>query len=69
MATYKAIQKHILETHKFSAKTCWIAHVKADHGKVGRPAPNRIASDHRKYPCPDDKRDPIEEALRYFGVI
>tara|TARA_R110000751_G_scaffold220432_2_gene323095 strand:+ start:9173 stop:9382 length:210 start_codon:yes stop_codon:yes gene_type:complete len=69
MATYKQIQAWIKENYGFTAKTCWIAHIKAENGKTDRLAPNRIDPLERKHPCPPQKRRAVEEALRHFSII
>ena len=63
MATYWQIQECVRLTHGFVPKTCWIAHVKADLGLVGRLAPNRADSQKRKYPCPSERRNAILECM------
>jgi hypothetical protein len=68
MPTYKDIVGHIRENEHFTAKTCWIAHVKADWGHTTKTAPNRQSPDRRVHPCPPGKRAAIEKALRHFGV-
>ena len=60
--------KRVVATHGFMPKTCWIAHVMADHGLTRRVASNRLDPRKRKHPCPPDKRPAIENALRYFGM-
>jgi hypothetical protein len=69
MATYQQIQKYIRAKDGFAVKTCWIAHVKSDHGLPMREAPNRISSAKREQPCPPEKRPAIEAALRHFKMI
>jgi hypothetical protein len=69
MSTYAEIQNYVKEKHHFSPKTCWIAHVKADHGQTNRVAPNRVDLDQRKHPCPPEKRAAIEQALRDLGMV
>lgn len=69
MATYKDIQNYVRKNNDFMPKTCWIAHVMADHGLTKRIAPNRIDRTGRAYPCPDEKRPAIESALRHFRII
>ncbi|KAA3506459.1 hypothetical protein DXM21_25025 [Agrobacterium rosae] len=69
MTTYKRIQTWVKEQHDFVPKSCWIADVKAAHGKTSRDAPNRIDSNCRKYPCPEERREAIETALRHFSII
>jgi len=69
MATYAQIIDRVkLETGK-SCKTCWVAHVMADHGLTTRISPNRVDRKTRKHPCPPDKRPAIESALRHYGMI
>ena len=69
MATYKEIQTQVRERNGFVPKSCWIAHVLSDHGRTGKPSPNRISPTDRKHPCPANKRPAIEEALRHFRMI
>ena len=68
MATYKQIQEHIAQKHGVTVKTCWIADVKDSYGLTRGPAPNRKGT-HRKNPCPQKYRRPIEDALRHFKMI
>lgn len=69
MATYREIQDHIRAEHGRVVKTCWIADVKASHGLTRGVSPNRINDSSRTNPCPDKRREPIEEALRSFGML
>jgi len=69
MATYSQIQHWVKQQHGFTPKTCWIAHVMADHGLTKRAAPNRLNPKSRKYPCPHEKRAAIDMALRHFGMV
>ncbi|RLB36256.1 MAG: hypothetical protein DRH12_16100 [Deltaproteobacteria bacterium] len=69
MATYRQIQDYIKRKYGCTVKTCWIAHVKDLNGLNPRVVPNRISLPTLKYPCPDDNKLMIEEALRYFGVL
>lgn len=69
MATYKDIQAHVRSVNGFVPKTCWIAHVMADHGLTRRQAANRHDHLVRTHPCPLDKRPAIEAALRHFGHL
>lgn len=69
MTTYAKTQALIKQCHGFVPKTCWIAHVLDEHGCTKRVAANRINSTSRKYPCPDDKRQAVETALRHFKMI
>jgi hypothetical protein len=45
-------------------KSCWIAHVLADHGFTTRISPNRHDPASRVHPCPPKKREAIETALQ-----
>jgi len=67
-ARYKDIQKYVKDKHGFVPKTCWIADVKEKCGLPVKRAPNRVDS-QRKNPCPKNKIQPIEDALKYFGLI
>jgi hypothetical protein len=69
MSTYVEIQKFVQRHHGFVPKTSWIAHVKARRGLPTRRAANRAGRGRRAEPCPPEKREAIEEALRYFGLI
>jgi hypothetical protein len=69
MATYKEIQKYVNSEYGFTVKRCWIAHVKEICGLPLRKAYNRIDSNKRKVPCPNNKVGPIQDAFKYFGII
>lgn len=69
MATYRQIQDYVRRHAGCGLKTCWIAHVKDDHGLTGRVAWNRGCDGERRHPCPAGKRAVIEAALRYFRMI
>jgi hypothetical protein len=69
MATYAETQAYIRYKHGFVLKTCWIAHVLADHGLTRGPAANRIDEKRRVAPCPPQKRATIEQALRALGRL
>jgi hypothetical protein len=69
MATYREIQERVKTQAGFVPKTCWIAHVKSDHGLTGRNALNRFDPNAREHPCPPDKRPAIEAALNHFRMI
>ncbi len=66
MPTYSEIQKFVQRRHGFVPKTTWIAHVKALRGLSMRRTAKR---GRRVAPCPPEKREAIEEALRHFGLI
>jgi hypothetical protein len=69
MATYREIQNWVRIKSGFVPKTCWIAHVKSDHGLIERNAPNRFMHPVRFHPCPPQRRSAIEAALRHFGMV
>jgi hypothetical protein len=69
MATYREIQDFVRKHHRFVPKSCWIAHVKSEHGLTKRVAPNRQSAGHRLHPCPDEKRKIIEDAMRVLGML
>jgi hypothetical protein len=64
MATYSEIQAYVRSKHGFVVKTCWIAHVLADHGLTRGLAANRIDEERRVASCPPQKRAAIEQALQ-----
>ena len=68
MSTHIKIQDYVKEKYTESIKTCWIAHAKELSGIKVKKAPNRIL-DERKNPCPPDKLDIIQEALKHFKLI
>jgi hypothetical protein len=67
MPTYAEIIQYVRETYGFVPQTCWIAHVKEQHGLPLRDAPNRRGA--RQKPCPPNKREAITAALRHFGTL
>ena len=69
MATDHQIQKFVQRHHGFVPKKGWIAHVKEVHGVATLREANRARRDRDIEPCPSEKREAIEEALRHFGVI
>ena len=69
MSTYSQIQNFVQRHHGFVPKTGWIAHVKALRGLPTRRGANRAGQGRRAEPCPAEKREAIEEALRHFGLI
>ncbi|PKL58077.1 MAG: hypothetical protein CVU42_15550 [Chloroflexi bacterium HGW-Chloroflexi-4] len=68
MATYIEIQKWVKEKYGFVPKTCWIAHVKEISGLSVRRAHNRI-NEKRMKPCPENRFEPIQAALKHFRII
>jgi hypothetical protein len=69
MATDAEIQKFVQRHHGFIPKTGWIAHVKAVHGIPTLRGAHRARRNRDIEPCPPEKREAIEAALRHFGVI
>ncbi len=69
MATYKQIQDYIREKYNFTAKTCWIAHMKELHNLPLAKAHNRLSADKRTQPCPESKQVVITEAFTHFGMV
>ena len=67
--TYKDIQEYVKKKYSIVIKTCWIADVKRAHGLTKRQSPNRLTPNSVKYPCPDEHREKIEDALRHFKCI
>jgi hypothetical protein len=68
MPTYSEIQKFVQRRHGFIPTTTWINHVKVVWGLPTRQAPNRAGWRRRVVPCPPEKREAIEQALRHFGL-
>jgi hypothetical protein len=69
MPTYSEIQKFVQRRHGFVPKPAWIAHVKVLRGLPVRGTGTRAGRGRRVAPCPPEKREAIEEALRHFGLI
>jgi len=68
MATYKQIQKYILEEMQVrNIKTCYIAHAKELLGLPVRRSPRREGE--RKIKCPNGKLNLIDAAFRHFRMI
>ena len=65
-ATYQEIQKWVQKHHGFVPETCWITHVKDLNGLQSRSTSNVIESID---PCPFEKRAPIAQAFRHFGML
>ena len=68
MCTYTEIQAYIAGRYGWVPRAAWIADVRERRGSVRTPAPDR-AGDGRAGPCPEDKLEAIEEALRLFKMI
>ena len=69
MATYKQIQAYIKETHGYTAKSCWIAHMKEVCGLNPRVSPNRYSVESRVHPCPQAKQNDLINAFKHFHMI
>ncbi len=69
MATDAEIQKFVQQHHGFIPKPGWIAHVKEIRGISTLRGAKRARRDRAVEPCPPEKREAIEEALRHFGVM
>src|SRR2546427_1107803 len=65
MATDAEIRKFVQRHHGFIPKTGWIAHVKEVHGVPTLRGANRARRGRDVEPCPQEKREAIEEALRH----
>ena len=68
-ATIKEIQQYVKKHFGYSAKSCWIADVKAQCGIFVKPAWNRQSLEKRTNPCPKNKIHDITEALKATGWI
>lgn len=69
MATDPEIQTFVQRRHGFRPKIGWIAHVKEVHGIPTLRGADRARRDRDVEPCPAEKREAIEEALRHFGMM
>lgn len=69
IVTYREIQTQTKQRFGFTPKTCWIAHLKSEHGLTRGVSPNRIHPDERKHPCPDHRRAELTSILVALGVI
>jgi hypothetical protein len=69
MSTDSEIQKFVQQHHGFVPKREWIAHVKEVRGLPTRRVAKRGGQGRPVEPCPPEKREAIEEALRHFGLI
>lgn len=69
MATYKQIQEYIKKEFGFLCKSCWIAHMKEFCGLSVKISPRKISSNIRQVPCPENKKEAIRAAFRYFHMI
>jgi len=69
MATDVQIQKFVQSRHGFIPKTGWIAHGKEVHNIPTLREAKRSGRGRALEPCPAEKREAIEEALRHFGMF
>jgi len=69
LATYKQIQDHIKEKYGYTAKTCWIAHMKEISGLKPKMSARRYSHESRVHPCPESKQNDIRETFKYFNMI
>lgn len=69
MATYKEIQTYVREVNGYSAKSCWIAHMKEVCGLNPKVSARGYSVHERVHPCPRDKQKDIKGAFRHFGMI
>lgn len=69
MATYKEIQLFIKQEYGYTAKTCWIAHMKEVNGLKPKVSARRISETSRVHPCPEQKQRDITLAFKHFKMI
>jgi len=69
LATYKEIQNYVKETKGYSAKSCWIAHMKEVCGLSPKVSSRRYSQNERVHPCPENKQDDIKAAFKFFDMI
>ena len=62
---YAEIRKFVQRHHGFVPKTGWIAHVEAIRGLAAK----GTRRSPRSEPCPAEKREAIEEALRHLRLL
>ncbi len=66
--TYKQLQDKYRRQHGRSVKSCWIAHIKRDHGKTLRRAHNR-GRGQAKYLCPPSIYPKLKSIMKQYRVI
>lgn len=69
MASYDEIKDYVYEKYGFVPKSCWIADMKDACGIPVRMSAQRKSPEQRNYPCPQGKRQAIEDAFRHFHMI
>jgi len=62
---YAEIRTFVQRHHGFVPKTGWIAHVEELRGLAAK----RTRRSPRSEPCPAEKREAIEEALRHLRLM
>lgn len=67
--TYKQIQDYVREKFDYFAHSSYIAEVKRECGLEVHEAYNAVENSVRVSHCPDERKEQIREALKYFGVI
>lgn len=68
--TYKHIQEYVRDKYGFKVRTSYIAEVMRVVGLDTHKAPNAVEQGkHEHHPCPPEKVDAIQDALRHFGLI
>jgi hypothetical protein len=65
VSKYAEIRKFVQRRHGFVPKTGWIAHVEEIRGLAAK----RTRRSPRSEPCPAEKREAIEEALRHLRLM
>ena len=69
-ATYKQIQKYVLEKFGFKVSTLYIAQVKKKHGLEVREHYNISKNENQKVPqCSIEKEEAILDALKHFKML
>ena len=69
IATYTQIQAYIKEHYGYTAKSCWIAHMKEECGLQPKISPRRYSKEKRVHPCPTTKQADLLETFKYFKMI
>ena len=67
--TYKQIQEYVKEKYDFYAHSSYIAEVKRECGLDVHESYNSVENPVRVEHCPEERKEQIKDALRYFGLI
>jgi len=67
LASYDDIRTYLEKKHGYSPKAYAIAHAKEIFGIPTKKAPNRKGE--RKWLCPKNRLEIMEEAFKHFGMI